>query len=72
MAILRSKDIAKMTEKEMTEKVNDLKIELIKVDAGNKKGGKHTHKEIKRTIAKLLTFIKINKDKQKSKGENKK
>lgn len=61
MAILKSKDIAKMEDKERNEKIKDLKIELIKnrIEAG--KGGKMKAKEIRRTIARLLTFNRLNK-----------
>jgi ribosomal protein L29 len=61
MAILRIKDIAKMNEKERTGKVKDLKMELVKnrIDAG--KGGKMKAKEIRKTIARLLTFNRQNK-----------
>ncbi len=57
MAILKSKEIAKMNEKEINEKISELKVELIKSRVGSKKTGKGADTgEIKRTIAKLLTF----------------
>ena len=57
MAILKSKDIAKMNEKEINDGMEELKIELIKAKVGGKKTGKMADsQEIKRTIAKLLTF----------------
>lgn len=58
MAILKSKEIIKMNEKEMNEKIEELKIELIKARVNVKKGGgaKSNIREIKRTVAKLLTF----------------
>ena len=56
MAILRAKDISKMSEKERISKLTDLKMELIKDRASAGKGGKMKTKEIKRTIARLLTF----------------
>ncbi|MBT4166304.1 50S ribosomal protein L29 [archaeon] len=61
MAILKAKDIAKMNDKERNEKIKDLKMELVKnkIDAG--KGGKMQGKEIKRTIARLHTFNRLNK-----------
>jgi len=65
MAILKSKDIVKMNAKDMDEKVKDLRIELIKSRVANKKGGKSTTREIKRTIAKLLTIKKLNEMKEK-------
>lgn len=71
MAILRSKDIVKMTEKETAEKINDLRIEMIKARVTSKKGGKSNLKEIKRTIAKLLTAQNA-KEKAKPKAEENK
>ena len=61
MAILRAKDISKMSEKERTGKLADLKIELMKGRASSGKGGKIKTKEIKRTIARLLTFSRLDK-----------
>jgi len=61
MAILKSKDIAKMSEKEINEKIKDLKIELIKEKINLNKGGKTKVKEIKKTIARLMTFNRLNK-----------
>jgi ribosomal protein L29 len=58
MAILKSKDIAKMNIKEIDEKLNELKIDLIKARVPTKKISKGV-REIKRTIAKLLTIKKI-------------
>ena len=62
MAILRAKDISKMNEKERNSKLADLKMELIKDRASSGKGGKIKAKEIKRTIARLLTFNNLNKE----------
>jgi ribosomal protein L29 len=59
MAILKSKDIAKMNPAEIKEKMKELKLELVKSRIATKKTGKGT-REIKRTIAKLMTFEKIN------------
>jgi len=56
MAILKSKDISKISKKEIEEKIKDLKIELIKNRISSGKGGKMKTREIKRTIARLLTF----------------
>ena len=62
MAILRAKEISKMNEKERNSKIADLKVELIKDRASSGKGGKMKTKEIKRTIARLLTFNNQNKE----------
>jgi len=56
MAILKSKDIAKMAIKEIESKIDELKLEMLKSRAATKKTGKSNTREIKRTIAKLLTF----------------
>lgn len=63
MAILKNKEIARMSEKEIEEKINELKMELIREKVSASKGGKLKTKEIKRTIARLLTFNRL---KQKS------
>lgn len=60
MAILKSKDILKISQKEIEEKIKDLKMELIKNQISSGKGGKMKTREIKRTIARLLTFNKLN------------
>ena len=60
MAILKSKDISKMSKKEIDDKIKDLKLELIKNKVNTGKGGKLKTREIKRTIARLLTFNRLN------------
>ena len=66
MAILKSKDIAKMSNKERDEKIKDLNLELMKEKVNLGKGGKIRIKEIKKTIARLNTFNRLNeKDKAK-------
>ena len=60
MAILKAKDISKMSEKEINDKIKDLKLELIKNQISSGKGGKLKTNEIKRTIARLLTFNRLN------------
>jgi len=60
MAILKSKDISRISQKEIEEKIKDLKMELIKNQISSGKGGKMKTREIKRTIARLLTFSKLN------------
>ena len=62
MAILKSKDIGKMSKEEIKNKIKELKIELIKESVNLAKGGKIKIKEIKRTIARLITINSINKD----------
>ena len=67
MAILKSKDIAKMNVTEIEEKIKELRLELVKSRIATKKTGKGTI-EIKRTIARLMTFRKINEMKNKNNG----
>ena len=65
MVILKTADISKMSKKEMEEKVKELKMELIKNQIKTGKGGKMKTREIKKTIARLLTLKRLNS------GENK-
>jgi ribosomal protein L29 len=60
MAILRAKDIFKLSTKDIDEKIKELTSELIKARASGKKTGKINTREIKRTIARLLTIKQIN------------
>ena len=55
MALLKYNSIAKMSEKERESKFKDLKLELVKANVTANKSGAKT-KEIKRAIARLLTF----------------
>jgi len=57
MAILKSKDIARMSQKEKEDKLKELRLELIKANVVANKTGKIKIKEIRRTIAKLLTLM---------------
>ncbi len=59
MAILRNNDIKKMSEKEIENKVKDLKFELVRNKINANKNAKVQTKEIKRTIARLLTLQKL-------------
>jgi len=56
MAILRSKEIHKMSDKEREEKLKELRLELIKANVAANKTGKIKINEIRKTIAKLLTL----------------
>ena len=67
MAVLRIKDIRKMNLKEINEKIKELKIELVKNQVAASKGGKLKTREIKRTIARLLTVNRLNLVKETSK-----
>jgi len=60
MAIIKLKEIKKMNSKEIEDKIKELKMELIKEKVSAAKGGKLKTKEIKRTIARLLTINRLN------------
>ncbi len=63
MAILKYKDIIKMSDKERNEKMDELKLQLIKANiAGNKTNAKT--KEIKRAVSRINTAINFNKSKK--------
>ncbi len=64
MAVLRSNEISRMDEKEIQNKIKELKMELIRNQVNANKGGKLKTKEIKRTIARLHTFNKLKKSGQ--------
>ena len=66
MAVLKYKDISKMNEKERSEKLIDLRRELIKANVASQKSNAKT-KEIKRAIARILTFNKSVKEELKNK-----
>ena len=59
MAILRYNDITKMSEKERAEKLKELKLELVKAGVTAHRTNAKT-REIKRAIARLLTFNRLN------------
>lgn len=61
MAILKAKDIANMSKSEKDSKIKDLRAELIKAKVG-KKTGKVSQREIRRTIARLITLNKSKKE----------
>lgn len=57
MAIIKRKDAKIMSVKDRNSKINELKLELIKGNVTAQKN-KSKAKEIRRTIARLLTFNK--------------
>ncbi|MBS3091734.1 50S ribosomal protein L29 [Candidatus Pacearchaeota archaeon] len=65
MAIIRKKDISKMSNDEIKAKLAELRFELVKAGVTANKQNAKT-KEIKRTISRLMTFSKF-KDLLKSK-----
>lgn len=57
MAILKMKDVAKMTEKDKEQKLKDLRFELVRAGVTANKQNAKT-KEIKRAISRLISFGK--------------
>lgn len=58
MAQLKSRDIRKMRKEERERKLKELKLELVKSKASASKTGSSKIKEIKKTIARILTLNK--------------
>jgi len=58
MAILKMKDIKNLSEKEIEERLKELRLELIKKNLAGGKSSKVKAKEIKKAIARLLTLKK--------------
>lgn len=56
MAILRAKEITKMSKSEKEAKLKELKMELVKSRAKAAQGTSSKIREIKKTIARLLTI----------------
>ncbi len=69
MPRLKSKDIINLSKEDKEKKLKELKLELVKAKISASKAGTSKVKEIKKTIARILTF---NKSKEKSKEELKK
>lgn len=64
MAILKYKEIQKMSAGELSNKLKELKLELIRANVSANKSGKIKIKEIKKTIARLMLMSKQGKEKQ--------
>ena len=58
MAVLKTKDIKSMGEKELKDKLKQLREELIKKNVAANKASKVKAKEIKKAIARILTLKK--------------
>jgi ribosomal protein L29 len=59
MKTLKTEELSKMSETERKDKLKDLRIELIKSRVSSSKTSKT--KDIKRAIARLLTFVNAEK-----------
>ena len=55
MAILKAKEIREMRKEEREKKMKELKLELVKSKGKSSQGGANKTKEIRHTIARLLT-----------------
>ncbi len=58
MAIIKTKEIMKLGEKEKKEKLKELEVELIKARISASKSGKAKIHEIKKAIARIKTLTK--------------
>jgi len=67
MAILKIKDIKNMNKTEREKKIKELKLELIKSKTNASKSGNIKIKEIKKTIARILTINKSQEEELKNK-----
>lgn len=59
MAVLKFKDVERLSKDEREDKIKELKMELIKNKVAAK--AKTNIREIKRAIARILTFNRLNK-----------
>ena len=55
MAVLKNKDILKMSKEDRSSKLEELEMELIRKNVQANKSGKIKAKEIKKAIARILT-----------------
>lgn len=66
MAIIRKKEIQNMQGKELEEKLKELKLELLRINAQKSQAKNIKLRETKKTIARILTILR-----QKSKKQEK-
>lgn len=59
MAKLKFKEIVKMELKEINSKIKELKMDMIKARVANQKSEKTNLRELKRTIARLMTSKRL-------------
>lgn len=65
MAVLRMSEVKKMDKKARDAKMNELRLELVKMQASSSKTPAKT-KEIKKALARLLTFAQTEKSGRKT------
>ncbi len=56
MTTLKIKDVQKMNKEERMKKIEEMKFELVKARANTSKSGNSKAREIKKIIARILTF----------------
>jgi ribosomal protein L29 len=61
MALLKNKDISKMSDKDRESKIKELRFELVRAGVTANRASAKT-KEIKRAISRLITFSKSAKE----------
>ena len=61
MTTLKMKDVQKMSKEERMKKIEEMKYELVKAKANATKTGNSKAKEIKKIVARILTFNNQNK-----------
>lgn len=61
MALLRAKDAKKMSKKDLTDKIQELKFELVRANVTANKNNAKT-KLIKRTLARCITLNNSNRE----------
>jgi large subunit ribosomal protein L29 len=67
MAIIRKKELRGMQEKELKERLKDLKLELLRMGAQKSQAKNIKLRETRRVIARVLTILNQNKKQQKEK-----
>lgn len=67
MAIIRKKELHGMQEKELKEKLKDLRIELLRINSQKSQAKNIKLHETKKTIARILTMLNQNKKQNKEK-----
>ncbi|MFH1802600.1 MAG: 50S ribosomal protein L29 [archaeon] len=60
MAVLKNSEVKKMSEKELTDKMKELKLELVRANVTANKTNAKT-KELKRAISRILTVMNAKK-----------
>ncbi len=67
MARLKTKEIKNLSKEDREKKIKELRLELIKAKVSAAKAGTSKVKEIKKAIAKILTFNKSKESKSEEK-----